>query len=319
MKKLLISFFFLLASFSLVLLFVYREAKPVSNDTSFKYFLIVKGTGASQVANNLGKSGLLRSPILFKLYMRLTGLSQKIQAGQYKLSSSYSLFKTISEINKGPIEVWVTIPEGLRREQIAEKFINVLNPSDPEIFRSEFLDLSKGKEGYLFPDTYLFPWDARPSLIVSKMLTTFDAKIKDITVSEIIVASLIERETLNDEERPVVAGIIFKRLKNGWPLQIDATVQYASATERCKNRLSDCDWWQTVTKDEIGLTSRFNTYKYPGLPPSPIANAGLTSLNAAMSPEESSFWFYLHDPSGAIHYAKTLEEHNLNISRYLGK
>lgn len=307
----------MLASFSVGFVFVYSQTKPVSKDIAPKYFLILKGTSASEVADNLGKSGLVRSPLLLKAYMKFSGISQKIQAGQYKLSSSYSLFKVISEINKGPIETWVTIPEGLRREQIAEKYISILKPPDTEAFRTDFLNLTKTKEGYLFPDTYLFPWDASPSMIVAKMLATFDQKIEKITPDELIVASLLERETVNDVEKAVVAGILYKRLKNGWPLQVDATVQYASASLRCKNNLGDCSWWQQVTKDDLAASSKFNTYKFSGLPPAPIANAGLASLKAAINPEDSPYWFYIHDSSGVIHYARNLEEHNLNVNKYL--
>ena len=284
MKKLLISLLFLLASFLSVFIFVYSQTKPVSNVKADKYFLILKGTGASQVANNLKKSGLIRSPLLFKAYMKFSLLAQKIQAGQYKLSPGFSLFKVISEINKGPIEVWVTVPEGLKKEQIAEKYINGLNPPDPESFRSDFLNLTKTKEGYLFPDTYLFPWDASPSMIVSKMLATFDQKVKEITLDQLIMASLVEEETKTDLERPIVAGILYKRLKAGWLLQVDVAPE---------------------------------TYKRLGFPQAPIANPGLISIKAALNPEDSPYWFYIHDPDGNIHYAKTLEEHNLNISKYL--
>ncbi|MCX6705916.1 MAG: endolytic transglycosylase MltG [Candidatus Woesebacteria bacterium] len=284
MKKLLISLLFLLASFLAVFIFVYSQAKPVSKDTSAKYFLILKGTSASRVANNLKEAGLIKSPFLFKAYMKFSALAQKIQAGQYKLSSGYSLFKVISEINKGPIEVWVTIPEGLRREQIAEKYINVLHPLDAEAFRADFLNLTKTKEGYLFPDTYLFPWDASPSMIVAKMLATFDQKVEEITLDQLIMASLVEEETKTDLERPIVAGILYKRLKAGWLLQVDVAPE---------------------------------TYRELGLPQTPIANPGLISIKAVINPEESPYWFYIHDSSGNIHYAKTLEEHNLNISKYL--
>ena len=284
MKKLLISLLFLLASFLSVFIFVYSQTKPVSKDTSAKYFLILKGTGASQVADNLKKSGLIRSPLLFKAYMKFSGLAQKIQAGQYKLYPNYSLFKVISEINKGPIEVWVTIPEGLRKEQIAEKYINVLNPPDSESFRNDFLNITKNKEGYLFPDTYLFPWDASPSLIINKMLATFDEKVGEISLEKLVMSSLVEEETKTDLERPIVAGILYKRLKARWPLQVDVAPE---------------------------------TYQKLGLPQAPIANPGLISIKAVLTPEGSPYWFYLHDSSGNIHYAKTAEEHNLNVSKYL--
>ena len=284
MKKLLISFLFLLTSFFLGFIFVYSQTKPVANEKADKYFLILKGTSASQVADNLKKSGLIRSPLLFKAYTKFSGISQKIQAGQYKLSPSYSLFKVISEINKGPIEVWVTVPEGLKREEIAEKYISVLNPPDPDAFRNDFLNITKTKEGYLFPDTYLFPWDASPSMTVGKMLATFDEKVGEISSEKLVMASLVEEETKTDLERPIVAGILYKRLKAGWSLQVDVAPE---------------------------------TYKKLGLPQSPIANPGLISIKAAISPEESPYWFYVHDSSGNIHYAKTLGEHNLNISKYL--
>ncbi len=284
MKKLLISLLFLLASFSVGYIFIYSQTKPVSNDTTAKYFLILKRAGASQVANNLKKEGLIRNPFLFKAYMQFSGVSQKIQAGQYKLSPNLSLFRLISEINKGPAKIWVTIPEGLTNKETAEKFVNFLNPADTSSFKNEFLNLSKSKQGYLFPETYLFPYDASPSLIVAKMLTIFDQKVKEITLSQLTMASLVEEETKTDLERPIVAGILYKRLKAGWPLQVDVAPE---------------------------------TYKELGLPQDPIANPGLISIKAALNPEDSPYWFYLHDSSGDIHYARTIEEHNLNITKYL--
>ncbi len=317
MKKFLLSLFFLSIAILLTFFFVYSQAKPVSQDTGSKYFLILKGSSASKIANDLKDAGLIKNPILFRVYTHLSGFSQKIQAGQYKLSPNMSFFKMLSEINKGPIEVWITIPEGLRREQVVEKYINVLQPPDSEKFRNEFMELTANKEGYLFPDTYLFPWDATPKMIVDKMLSIFEEKIGDITFEEVIIASLLERETVNDVEKGIVAGILYKRLKNGWPLQVDATIQYASATLRCQGGLINCDWWQEVTKEDLNLASKFNTYKFTGLPPAPISGSGLTSLKAAINPEDSPYWFYIHDSEGIIHYARTVEEHNANIGRYL--
>ena len=284
MKKLLISLLFLLASFSAGYIFVISQTKPISKDTSDKYFLILRGTSASQVADDLRKSGLIRSPLLFKAYMKFTGISQKIQAGQYKLSPSFSLFKLISVITKGPIEIWVTIPEGLTNKETAEKFVSSLSPSNPSSFEGEFLNLSKSKQGYLFPETYLFPYDAKPGLIVNKMLATFDSKVGSVSYEKLVIASIIEEETKTDLERPIVAGILYKRLKARWPLQVDVAPE---------------------------------TYKRLGLPQAPIANPGLISIKAALNPEDSPYWFYIHDSDENIHYAKTVEEHNLNISKYL--
>ena len=284
MKKLLISLLFSLTYFFIGFIFVYSQTKPVSNQTSTKYFLILKGTSASEVAKNLKEAGLIRAPFLFKVYMKVSGVSQKIQAGQYKLSPNLSFFKLISTILKGPVEIWVTVPEGLTNKETVQKFIGLLKPSDTILFEDDFLNLSKNKQGYLFPETYLFPFDASPSLIVTKMLATFDQKVKEITLDQLIMASLVEEETKTDLERPIVAGILYKRLKAGWLLQVDVALE---------------------------------TYKKTGLPEAPIANPGLISIKAAITPEDSAYWYYIHDSPGNIHYARTLEEHNLNISKYL--
>ena len=117
----------------------------------------------------------------------------------------------------------------------------------------------------------------------------------------------------------MVAGILWKRIENDWPLQVDAANQYGVASVNCSPFDQECDWWPILTKSDIEADSPYNTYKYPGLPPSPIACPGLSSINAAVFPEDSGYWFYIHEPNGTIHYAETIEEHNSNIARYLGK
>lgn len=303
------------------LMWGYQSAKPVSSDTSTKDFLITKGSGASQIGNKLANEGLIKSPVAFKLYVQATGKQSKIQAGEYRLSPSFSLFKIVDELVKGPVEIWVTIPEGLRREEIAQRFS--LSFARDGNFYSEFLEASKGKEGFLFPDTYLFSKTASASAIVKRMEQVFDQRVdgkmkQDIEAGEfslnqiITMASIIERETKTFEERPVVAGILYKRLKAGWPLQADATLQYAIANSKFPK-----NWWEPLTKDDIALNSPYNTYKFKGLPPGPIANPGLSSIKAGVYPQKSEFWFYLHDSKGQVHYAKDIKEHNENIRTYI--
>lgn len=287
-------------------------------------FLITKGSSASLIASNLKEKGLIKNSLAFRIYTQITGISKKIQAGEYSLSANDSLFKIADLLTKGPRELWVTIPEGLRREQIAVKFATSLVKKDENSFVQEFLAASAGNEGSLFPDTYLFPKTATAEAIVSKMLTTFEKKTNlDATqknTKDIVNrASIIERETLSDEERPIVAGILDKRLKARWPLQVDATLQYAVASVNCKLRIENCTWWEPVLKADLEIKSAYNTYKYPGLPPAPICNPGLSSIKAALAPTASDYWYYLHDKDGAIHYAKTIEEHNLNIQKYLSR
>lgn len=303
---------------------------PISLNEETVDFLVVKGKSASQIGQSLYEKGLIKNPLAFKFYVQMMGKSDQIQAGEFRLSPSYSLEKIVDTLRGSPLELWVTVPEGLRREEIVERFIDNLDKQGQDAidFREEFLEESSSVEGYLFPDTYLFPREVKASGVISVMKNTFEKKITDIgskfpysfgLKDIVILASLIEREAITDVERPVVAGILYNRLENNWPLQVDAAVQYAVATENCKLKIVNCNnWWPILTRDDIEINSPFNTYRFPGIPPSPIANPGLESLKAAVNPVESDYFFYIH-AEGKIYYAKTLEEHNANIKKYLGK
>lgn len=315
-------FILLLVIFFLVgVVWFIKSSGRVSDNKTEQRFVIAKGSGASLVGANLKEDGLLNSPLAFKLYVQLTGKSSKIQAGEYSISPNLDLFQLVELLLKGPDEVWVTIPEGLRHEEIAFKMAEglALTGSEKEKFIKDFLTRSSGLEGYLFPDTYLMPRDISASVMVNTMRSTFDKRV-DFTVDsqDIIVASILERETLTAEERPIVAGILIKRLNAGWPLQADATIQYAIASSKCLVPTASCDWWpRPLSSEDLKINSQYNTYKNPGLPPTPISNPGLTSIKAAANPETSSYWFYIHDSEGKIHYAATIEEHNANVTRYL--
>jgi UPF0755 protein len=312
MKKLFFLLFILVLATCLGFFWFRWVSGPAGKETKFQDFLITKGSSASQIGGKLKKEGLIKNSLAFKFYVQMAGKAGKIQAGEYRLSSGYSLSKIVEELVRGPLGIWVTIPEGFRKEEIAGKFADLLEKEDKESFVKEFLQASIGQEGYLFPDTYIFLKNASASAISQKMQATFVKKVgTEAGKEQLIIASLVERETKAEAERPIVAGIIYKRIQSGWPLQIDAALQYAIAT--------DSDWWPILTKEDIAIKSNYNTYQHSGLPPTPICNPGLSSIKAAISPEESVYWFYLHDTEGQIHYAQTLEEHNANIKRYLGK
>lgn len=302
----------------------YINVQPVSGNPNFKTFLISKGSSASQIGTSLESSGFIKSALAFKIYLQFTGRSGDIQTGEFRLSPGFSLLQLVDKLLKGPDEVWVTIPEGFRREEIAAKFTSGLDRDAS--FTAEFLTSSNGDEGTLFPDTYLFPKDASPSAIVNKMTRTFGSKTANLSSTagltfdqSVILASIIERETKTAAERPIVAGILINRLNAGIPLQVDASVQYAVATSRCKSSVTNCVWWEPLTKEDLLISSPYNTYKFVGLPPGPISSPGESSLEAAFNPAQTDYLYYLHDKEGQIHYAKTLAEHNANISKYLGR
>ena len=306
------------------------SAPSSSNET--KTVLIVKGTTADEIAQILYEEGVIKNPLAFKIYVQFTGNSQDIQAGEYELSLNKNVKLVTAQLLKGPVGVWITIPEGFRKEQIAQKFASTfgLQGEAYDAFIEEFMISSEGKEGFLFPDTYLFPKTTSAEKVVNMMSNTYEKKITDEIQEEVSVsayslsqlitmASIIERETKTDTERPVVAGILWKRLEADWPLQVDASVQYGVASVNCNPVNTKCDWWPILTKSDIDADSAYNTYKNSGLPPSPIASPGISSIKAAVFPEDSDHWFYIHDSDGTIHYAETIEEHNTNIARYLGK
>lgn len=301
--------------------------RPVSSEKTKRRFVITRGLNTTQIAKKLKNEGIIRSDLAFKFYVQLRGFSKKIKAGEYSLYLSENVFQVVERLVQGPEGVWITLPEGLRMEEVGAKLAKELGVENPQAFFSEFLRAANGKEGYLFPDTYLLPREISPSNVVSVLTNNFRTKVaeleSDLSKSQlslpevIVLASIVERETKTDEERPMVAGILLKRLKAGWPLQTDATIQYVVGTSNCQKDPFDCKWWPVLSKTDLNVESRFNTYKYKGLPPSPIANPGLSSIKAVIYPQNSDYWFYLHGKDGNVYYASTLEEHQKNIGLYL--
>lgn len=290
-------------------------------------FVIPEGQAIDVIGRRLKEAGLIRSKVAFKLVVLKKGLARKIQAGDFRLRSSMDTPTIAAELTHGTLDIWVTLLEGWRREQMAAELAQEFTARELDFDASEFLSASQGQEGYLFPDTYLIPRTASGSAIVKLLRDTFDQKV-DLTLNEsgltpsqvVILASILEREVRTDQDRPLVSGILLKRLEAGWPLQADATIQYVVGTQRCEPADPNCSWWEpNLTKDHIAQTSPYNTYVNVGLPPAPIANPGISSIEAALNPQSSPYWFYISDLQGNIHYAESIEEHNQNIAQYLGK
>lgn len=278
-------------------------------------FVIPKGTTIRQIGNNLKENGLIRDPVVFFLKIKQKGIDRDIQAGSYKLSPSMNLESIITELQTGRIDVWLTFPEGIRTEQMAE----IIKENVPT-YEDSWEDALKAEEGYLYPDTYLIPTDATIEIILNVLRQNFNEKLESAQITQtgedleriIIIASLIERESKLEEDQPIVASVIANRLEIGMPLQIDASVQYALGYSE-----EEQTWWRIPLPEHLEVDSAYNTYKNPGLPPAPIANPGITAIQAAANPQDTDYIYYVNDDTGKLHFAQTLEEHNENIEKYL--
>jgi len=297
---------------------------------------VSQGMGVAQVGALLEEKGLIRSLSAFKLYMKLSGAEAGVQAGTFIFRPNMNVEEIVNVLRSGKSEeVSLTIPEGwtvadidalLASKGLAESgaVLDCLQHCDFSSFdflpsASKILAPRGGRlEGYLFPETY-FVNEAEfvPKFFLERLLGTFRARVvqehKDEiaasghSLSEIItMASLVEAETRTDAERPIVAGILWKRLAQGMPLGVDATVRYILEKPT-----------EPITQSDLETKSPYNTRKVKGLPPGPIESPGLSSILAALKPQDSPYWYYLHDGKGVIHYAVTNEEHNENRRKYL--
>ena len=286
-----------------------------STDKTAKIFIVKNGEGVREIANNLKKEGLIKDPIVFFLLARQKGFDKQIQAGDFRLNPSMNALEIAKTLTHGTLDIWVTIPEGVRAEEIADILKNKI-PTYKDSWRAE---LNKN-EGYLFPDTYLIPKDADINLVISLLRNNFDSKYSTLNISQnglnkeqiVIIASLIEREARYDKDRPLIGSVILNRLNIGMKLDIDATVQYALGYQEDEKR-----WWKkNLTSEDLKLKSPYNTYLVAGLPPTAISNPGLQSIKAAINPAKTNYFFYMTDKNGVTHYAETIEEHNANIKKY---
>lgn len=302
--------------------------QPVNSTITDKVeFQIQPGQGIDRIASSLQSQKLIRSKEALKFYLVTHRLNSKVQAGYFYLSPSQSTPDIAVSLTRAVTkQLWVTIPEGLRRQEIANLILDTLEESETEhrFDPDAFVRQTSSLEGRLYPDTYELSPQVTTEEVISILTDQFDRVISSIKINPqqlpriLTLASLIEREAGADSERPEIAGILTNRLNNNWPLQVDATVQYALSTNRCRIRV--CDWWpRPLTRADLQVDSPYNTYLNPGLPPGPISNPGRASLEAAAAPRTTDNWFYLHDPSGVVHYASTVEEHNRNVCQYLKK
>ncbi len=306
----------------------YDKALRTPNSDSQEKVIVQIDQGATvdQILTKLVDQGVIQEKWLtyVKLYLKQENLAAKLQAGTYELPKNLSIKEVIDSLQNGKNpDIWVTIPEGLRKDEIADILNQELSKADTTNFsKEEFLRLTTDKayiqtlgltvnisdlEGYLFPDRYAFPITTKTSDTIDKMVKNFITKVGTAdTYDQIILASIVEREGFSDQDRPIIAGIFIKRLEEGWLLQACATVLYPLK-----------DWKHEITDADKESDSPYNTYKKPGLPPTPICNPGLESINAVRNYKKTDYYYYIHDNNAIVHYAKTLEEHNANINQYL--
>ncbi|NLJ76853.1 MAG: endolytic transglycosylase MltG [Peptococcaceae bacterium] len=316
--------------FPLVLaaVFLLYALSPISSKDKGRELVvnIPPNATARQVGDILKKDKLIRNSLTFTLYARYSGLDNRIKAGQYTLNDSLSTPALLKELVKGhQAEMSFTIPEGYTTMQIAdllaekgladrEKFLQTAATAD---FSYPFIeDLPKGEkrlEGYLFPDTYQVNGDYSEKSIIDIMLKRFADVVEEldyqkkaqkngVTLHEALtIASLVEREAKVDEERPLIAGVIYNRLRIDMLLQVDATVQYALGVTK-----------PVLYYADLEVDSPYNTYKNYGLPPGPIAMPGRDSLLAAVKPVGTPYLYYVARPDGTHLFARTLAEHEIN-------
>lgn len=319
MKKFQVVFLVLLFVGGFFYMFFRQGTLPFNKtDKSTKIFVIAPGQPLQKIVDNLEKEDLIRSKLVFYLVVKQLRIDKSIQAGDFRLSPSMDAYQIAKNLTHGTLDVWVTLIEGTRKEEMAEVIGNELDIPEVEIIKL-------AKEGYLFPDTYLMPKDASAETIISILKNNFDKKFtpelnakatkKGFSQEEVVIlASIVEKEAKSEKDKKEVASILLKRFENDWPLQVDATIQYALGYQT-----NEKSWWKKeLSFDDLKIDSPYNTYKNKGLPPAPISNPGLISILAVIEADSSTpYWYYISDRNGTMHYAKTDEEHQNNVEKYL--
>ena len=306
-------------------------------------YVLEEGISADEVADQLQSLGIIRSASQFRTLVSLMGLQDQLAAGTYDIPTGAAITGIIEQLTvreSAPV-IRVTFPEGIRIEEMAviaeeagigtaEEFITAAEAAALPLAFAVDLPEGVGPQGYLFPDTYDVLVDATAEDLIAKMLETlqirFSAELRaaaaerGLTLHEVLtLASIIEREAVVAEERPLIAGVFFNRLAANDLLGADATVQYAIANDPAS--VEEFGWWKPgseITVDDLANPSPYNTRLLAGLPPGPIANPGLATIEAVVQPVATEFYYYVADTiaaDGSHAFAVTFAEHEANIVR----
>jgi len=303
-------------AFALIIVSGYRFfLSPPANFPSESIVIIPQGTSATLVAKELADAHVIASPTLLELVLRMSGKGDSIQAGAYRFQTPQNLFRIAYRIVVGEFGLplsRITFVEGITVREAAEQVQETFST----IVADDFLNAGKPYEGYLFPDTYFFSTKADAESIVNTMRENFNTKIAslstDIQASEhslsdiVTMASLVEKEARTVPNRRLVAGVLWNRLEQKMPLQVDAVFGYIYNRDTYSPSLSD-----------LKVDSPYNTYIHKGLPPGPICNPGIESIEAVLNPTKTDYLYYLTGSDGVMYYATTYAEHQSNRRKHL--
>lgn len=298
-----------------VLSFFFINLSAPSDFPGGTMYTVKNGTGLRALAGELSEKKIIKSPFLFKSFSVILGGTKGVLAGDYVLTEKENVFALAKRMTSGDYRlerIKITLPEGLNIFEMAK----LISAKFSKISENDFIEKAKKLEGYLFPDTYIFQTNTGVYTVIEEMQENFDRKIKSVSdqikssgksVSDIVkMASIIEEEARTTESRQVVAGILWKRLSLGMPLQVDSSFKYINGKGT-----------KDLSLDDLKIDSPYNSYLYKGLPPTPICNPGLDSIRAALTPIQTAYLYFLTDKEGNMHYAKTFQEHILNKQKYL--
>jgi UPF0755 protein len=303
---------------------LWRQFQPMGPGP-LRLVKVTPGMNARQIGQELQRLGIIRRAWAFEWGVRLQGWSGRLQPGTYELHPSLSPLKIAQLIAEGRVAAsWVTIPEGYTVRQIAalmeergiadgEEFLR-LATQEGDSFSAPF-PLPKNLEGYLFPNTYRLPRDTGARAAIQSMISLLDREVyqkyraeieqSGFTFHQILtIASMIEREAKVPEDRALISAVIRNRLQKGMKLEIDATVLYALGTHKSR-----------VLYRDLEVESDYNTYRRRGLPPGPIANAGVACIEAALRPADVDYLYYVARPDGSHIFTRTLQEHHVAVAR----
>jgi UPF0755 protein len=297
-------------------------------DAAEQFVTIEPGSSTRTIGQRLIEAGVVADEATFRAALWRTGLSRSLQAGEFRFDTPMTPAEVIEKIARGDVyNRRITFPEGLTIQEMARIYEQqgfgraaafVRASRDAAAIRDIDPDAAD-LEGYLFPETYSLPRDATAETLVGLMVARFRklftremqqaAQALELTPRQAIaLAALVEKETALPSERPMVAAVYLNRLKIGMPMQADPTVIYAL------QRAGKYDG--NLRRDDLQFDSRYNTYRYPGLPPGPIASPGLRSLQAAVRPAEVDYLYFVSRNDGSHVFARTLAEHNENVRQY---